>query len=142
MSHLEFAAQQIAADLTPDEPDGLGSAIVIAEIASLVLQSFISCYKAQHPDATPMSAKDDLGSHYDPTTKTFSATILDRCRHHTKRAARRQCQRHLSADQLDDITTASLRRVLEMDDSGLASCAAEAGTFTVQPDGDDDATTS
>lgn len=137
MTNLESTAQQIASDLTPDN-GSLGSAIVIAEIASMVLQAFISCYKTQHPDATPTSAKDDLRSHFDPATNTFSSTMLDRCRRHTRHAAKRNGQRHLTADQLDDITNASLRRVLEMDDSGLASCAAEPGSFTAIPDDADD----
>lgn len=93
-------------------------------IISALLPLLVSCFKQTEPQATP---KEYLEDHFDETTGTFDQSLINRCRPQTRRAARRDGQRRLSREQLDQITVATLEHARTADDDTVAAIMIECG---------------
>lgn len=91
-------------------------------LITILLPLVIGCFKKSSTETPKAFLKD----HYDASTDTFDSSIINRVRPQTKRAARQDGKRHLSRQQLDAITVATLKRAMEEDESNVASCMADA----------------
>ena len=108
---------------------GLGiDPITILTIVTTLLPMLAKCFQSD-PVVAGQTPQQFLTNSYDPTTDTFDAHLVDRARNQTRRAARREGQRHLTRDQLDAITTESFRHTMKSDDATVSACLAEAAAL-------------
>jgi len=86
---------------------------------------FQTCQSAA-PTSEQSTAKEYLLDRYDMQTGTFDTHFVEEMRPRTRRAARKNGERHISVDQVDAISVASLKHALEADDATVAAVFAEA----------------
>ena len=115
---IKDEAEKIAANLNV----GFDPVTIITLLLPMLMN--MPCFKGEQT-----SAKEFLGDHFDGNTGRFDQHLYDQCRPKARRAARKDGQRHLSADQLDEITHASLMHAMEADESTAVACMAEGRTI-------------
>lgn len=99
--------------------------VTILMIVTTLLPTLLKCFQ-ESTEATGTTAKQYLQDHYDEDTGEFDHGVVERARHRTRAAARKEGQRRLSREQLDAITVASFKQAIEADDATVAACASEA----------------
>ncbi|TXI84789.1 MAG: hypothetical protein E6Q40_08825 [Cupriavidus sp.] len=108
---------------------GLGiDPVTVLTIVTTLLPLLAKCFQ-RDPSVSGQTPQQFLTDHYDPTTDTFDQHLIDRTRAQTRRAARKEGQRHLTRDQLDAITVESLKRAMKADNETVSACLAEAAAL-------------
>lgn len=93
--------------------------LLITGIITGFIQLFAACKKKESPDTTPA---EFLAAHYDASNDTFDVRLVRRARANTRKSARKEGQKGLSAQQLDELTIAAFREGMnEKDQEGLKS---------------------
>lgn len=117
---LKDQAAKVAQSVS--DQTGIGF-IELVPIITTLLPMLLQCFQGTSNQVT---AKEYLQDHYDANTDKFDSILIKRARPAARRAARKNGQPHMSKQDLDAITVASLRRGLEESDQDVASAQAEA----------------
>lgn len=100
-------------------------------IITIVLGLWQQCQQKADPNANPAEVLRGR-----MTDGKFNQDLLDEARHNAKRANRiafrrgESPKRHLSDEELDQISTAAFAHVIEADDEVVSTCAKEASEMT------------
>ncbi len=110
----------VAAIATRSNAVGFDATLIISALIPVLL----SCFKRDEQNETPKAYLED---HFDEHTGTFDASLINRCRPQTRRAARADGQRRLTREQLDLITVQTLEHARTMPDEQIEAVAIECG---------------
>jgi hypothetical protein len=100
-------------------------------IVTALLPILLNCFNSQETG----NAAEFLKDRYDEPTGKFDQHLLERARPAARRAARKAFRagqsdkKHLSTEQLDEITSQAFKHAMEADDDILQACATEASSI-------------
>lgn len=109
---------------------------MILGIVSALLPALASCFQKSHAAAAGVSANDPksyLQAHRN-ADGTFDPQLVEQARPRTRRAARRQGHRHLSTQDLDQITTQAFQKACDSTDAEVSACMSSAADFHDETD--------
>ena len=126
MSDSQPNINALATAISASAPNVGIDPLTIIAIAQALLSIIGWCYKQTHPTTQPA---DYIKAHYLPGVDQFDETILAEMRSRTLRATRktkgRDYAKHLTCDQVDAISTATLKQVMTQNQTATAMCLAE-----------------
>jgi hypothetical protein len=91
---------------------------IIQQLLPIAVNIFKSCQAAVPTSQSPQAV---LADHFDEETQAFDEGALGQLRPHTRRIAKQNGQRHLSRDQVDAITSATLSKARDADDATVTA---------------------
>jgi len=92
---------------------------IVSTLLPILAKAFQECQSTAVAEQS--TVKEYLHDRYDMNTGQFDEHLIAEVRPRTRRAARKNGERHLSVEHLDTISAASLKHAMEADDATVAA---------------------